>query len=104
MITRNERFLAALIFVLWSFGVVVLPALGQSGVFDFSNGMPSYLLWPYFSLHVVILAYVGYSLVHLLRRKRKPKKEYKYIVAIYAYAALMLLASMYLISRNLFIF
>ena len=101
MITRNERFLAALIFVLWSFGLVIQPSLVQAGIFSANDKTLTYLTVGYFFLHVVVFLYVGYSLV-LLVRAHKRRKYNKYILAMYVYAAFMLLVSMYLIGKQLY--
>ena len=100
MISKNERFLAALIFVLWSFWVVVLPVFGRAEIFDLANGVPASVLWSYLLLHAVILTYVVQSLARLLLR-RKTNKYHWYLVLIYLYVCATLGISMYFISQGL---
>lgn len=102
MITRSERFLAASIFILWSVGVMVLPALGAAGIInDLSANTEQSLLLAYFALHAIVLAYVVSALVAMLWGKRHRRRANYWLLALYAYAGVMLCLSMYFVAMHL---
>jgi hypothetical protein len=98
--TYQINALAALIFVLWSLGVLILPALGASA--DTTQRASSMLVrweeWAYISLHGIIFAFTLYLIARLFSaRNRSPMATKCWQAALYVYVLAVLIASLYLI-------
>ena len=103
MVSRNERFLVVLIFILWSLGVVVLPYVSNHGLLaQLSDRAQWYWMFAYFLIHAVIFGYVLHMLPPVARAVRRRKKYAWYRASLYAYALCMLVVSMYFIGSQIF--
>lgn len=98
MVTTKERYLAASVFMLWSLGAVLLPALDKtSSVLDLPVFLTQSLLFFYIALHAAVFAFAFWALVARLRVDRSRGWRRALPLLVYLYAVLMLCISLYLL-------
>jgi lysylphosphatidylglycerol synthetase-like protein (DUF2156 family) len=99
MISKKEHLLAAFILVLWSVGVILLPALDTYGEQLFPVPVQELILhalvYGYLGLQIFVFVFAVYS---LLWHRNKGKLSRKLITPslLYVYAAIMLGVSTYM--------
>jgi hypothetical protein len=100
MISASNQLLAGLIFILWSIGLLVLPAIqkGQPAVTSLSNPLAFSVILLYGALHICIFIYTLYKTVVLVRTAPRRKSAVFYWQSLlYAYILLSLALSFYLL-------
>ena len=101
MLSKNEQLLAALIFVLWSLGVVLIPTLTEQGIGVLSLALSFRLLQAlttvYLLLHVIIFGFTLYALSVRYTRGRMRGPNSLLPLLLYGYTIVMLCISVYLL-------
>jgi hypothetical protein len=98
--TNQLNFLALCIFVLWSVGIILLPALGITlNPSDFS-GSVGWIIALYIALHGVIFIFTSILLWQLISRTRYMKGNALFQCALYIYVLAALATSLYIIIET----